>query len=130
MGQIPWNKGKKLSKEHITKLSVARKGKAPWNKGINGPRPEKVTIRESVEYKDWRKSVFGRDNYTCQFCGQYGGILHADHIKPFAFYPELRLDLDNGRALCEACHKKTDTFGFKKCHAKMYTKQLLKELYK
>lgn len=31
-----WNKGKKLSIDHRQKLSEARKGKTPWNKGLKG----------------------------------------------------------------------------------------------
>ena len=37
----------------------------------------------------------------------------ADHVKPWALYPELRYDLDNGRTLCVPCHKKTETYGYK-----------------
>lgn len=51
--------------------------------------------------------------YRCtkQFCKQRGGIkLHADHIKPFAFYPNFRFDLNNGRTLCKPCHQTTDTY--------------------
>lgn len=68
-------------------------------------------IRQSTSYKNWRTSVFQRDNFTCQECGERGGELNADHIKPFAFFPELRLELSNGRTLCIDCHKKTDTWG-------------------
>lgn len=68
-------------------------------------------IRKSLVYEEWRKAVFERDNYTCQDCGEIGGYLQADHIKPFALYPESRLDLNNGRTLCIGCHKKTDTYG-------------------
>jgi 5-methylcytosine-specific restriction endonuclease McrA len=70
-------------------------------------------LRQSSQYRLWRESVFKRDDYTCQFCGQRGGRLNPDHIKKFADYPELRFDLDNGRTLCEPCHKTTETYGNK-----------------
>lgn len=67
--------------------------------------------RNSARYGDWRKQVFERDNYTCQSCGERGGKLDADHIKPWALFPESRYDLNNGRTLCRPCHLKTDTWG-------------------
>jgi 5-methylcytosine-specific restriction endonuclease McrA len=79
-------------------------------------------IRSSVEYKLWRMSVLERDKFTCRFCGIKGGWskemrkkidLNADHIKPFAYFPELRFAIDNGRTLCAECHMKTDTYGSK-----------------
>lgn len=78
-----------------------------WQGGITS---EQKRRRNALEYKLWRESVFKRDDYTCQFCGVRGGDLQADHIKPFASYPELRLSLDNGRTLCVLCHRKTGTF--------------------
>jgi predicted restriction endonuclease len=62
-------------------------------------------IRRSTEYKQWRSAVFERDNYTCQRCGSRGVKINAHHIKPFATFPELRTDVDNGITLCTACHK-------------------------
>lgn len=76
-----------------------------------GARTEDKKARQTEVYKAWRTLVFERDNYTCVGCGERGGQLHADHIKPFAFYPELRLDVTNGRTLCVPCHQKTDTYG-------------------
>lgn len=70
-----------------------------------------ILLRNSADYREWRKAVFARDNYTCVFCkDKRGGNLQADHIKQFAFYPELRLDINNGRTLCVDCHKKTETY--------------------
>ena len=52
-------------------------------------------------------AVFEKDAFTCQMCFKIGGTLQADHIKPWAFFPELRYDLSNGRTLCVPCHKTT-----------------------
>lgn len=94
------------------KMSEIQKGdKAYWWKG--GITDSLMQIRNSLEYKLWRESVFKRDNYTCIWCGIHGGKLNADHIKSFALYPELRFAIDNGRTLCLECHKLTDTFGGK-----------------
>lgn len=76
-----------------------------------GLTPANEKVRKSAAYKAWRTLVFERDNYTCIMCSIRGGNLHADHIKPFAFYPELRLEPSNGRTLCVECHKKTPTYG-------------------
>ena len=76
-----------------------------------GKRTADKKIRQSAKYKAWRTLVFERDDYTCRGCGQHGGYLHADHIKPFALYPELRFEVSNGRTLCVPCHKKTGTYG-------------------
>lgn len=68
-------------------------------------------LMQRIEYKLWRKSVYQRDDYTCQICKKRGGRLEADHIKPFSRFPELRYAIDNGRTLCVSCHSKTDTYG-------------------
>jgi len=69
-----------------------------------GTRSENKIIRDGMEYKKWRESVFERDEYTCQCCGKHGGILNAHHIECFSENPDLRLDIDNGITLCENCH--------------------------
>lgn len=66
---------------------------------------ERRGIRHSTEYKQWRKDVFFRDKFTCQHCGDNkGGNLVAHHIKPFADFPKLRLEAENGLTLCTDCH--------------------------
>lgn len=86
-----------------------------WKGGIT---PVNVKIRSSLENKLWREAVFKRDNWTCVWCGARSKegmkvVINADHIKPFALFPELRFSVDNGRTLCTPCHKKTDTFAGK-----------------
>lgn len=133
-GKTAWNKGEKGRKEWMD-TSGLNKSK-PWNKGLKGLQTawnkgiinvhfvgEKnpnwkggVTkinekIRKSIEYKAWRTAVFERDNFTCVHCKESKpGKLNADHIKPFAYFPDLRFDINNGRTLCIDCHKKTDTY--------------------
>lgn len=63
------------------------------------------------DYKQWRSSVFARDDYTCQMCGQRGGQLEADHILGWAYHPEVRYEVSNGRTLCKTCHKTTPNYG-------------------
>ena len=89
--------------------SLRRGEKHRWWKG--GISPINELIRKSPEYKLWRKSVFERDSYICIWCKVKGKKIHADHIKPFSLFPELRFAIDNGRTLCEDCHRTTDTYG-------------------
>ena len=64
------------------------------------------TWRLSYEYIYWRKSVFERDNHTCQHCNKTNCLVHAHHIKPASEFPELKFDIGNGITLCPKCHKK------------------------
>lgn len=105
--------GVKHTLEAIERMRVAHLGQKAWNKGTGAPEKELDRIRHSKKYNDWRTKVFRRDKYTCQHCGQRGGRIEADHIKPFSRFPKLRFILSNGRTLCRPCHKKTPTYGYK-----------------
>ena len=108
------NKGKKLSYETRKRMSNSRLGEKShfWQ---GGKTKESIKIRHSLEAKLWRETVFKRDNWTCVLCGKRSEKgnrveINADHIKPFALFPELRFAIDNGRTLCINCHKNTNTY--------------------
>lgn len=101
---------KTCSPECIVKWASLKQAGEKSHRWMGGKTSEAMKIRNSQAYADWRNAVFARDDYTCLHCGQRGGRLNADHIKPFARYPELRLDVSNGQTLCFECHKQTDTF--------------------
>lgn len=69
----------------------------------NSPRKRRDDSRK--EYKEWRKNILLRDNYRCVECNSLEN-LEVDHILPYAYYPELRYELSNGRVLCRVCHHK------------------------
>lgn len=109
--------GRKLTPEHRAKTiknlifgDVKGEKSHGWKGGISRVN---ARLRQTKEQQAWNKQVKERDNYTCVLCGHYNKSNHADHIAPFALYPELRLSLDNGRTLCVNCHRKTDTYGGK-----------------
>ena len=80
-----------------------------WKGGINGKND---TLRHRREYREWRTSVYERDNYTCQCCGVSGGSLNAHHINSFSDHPESRYDINNGITLCVKCHDSTEAGSF------------------
>lgn len=153
-GKPSWNKGLKTSLEVREKQSKARLGKSPSNKGVACSEEKKEKIRKalqgrptgrtkekcnfwkggktawrkemtnSLQYKEWRRKVFERGNYTCQECGARGFKgrgktveLHPHHIKEVSNFPELITVLSNGITLCIDCHRKTSSHGRRKNNA-------------
>lgn len=111
-GKNTWAKGRKHTLVQRLAKSKRQMGKNASN-WQGGKTAELKKVRNSFEYKLWRTAVFERDDYTCRFCSKRGGNMQADHIKPFAYYPELRFAIDNGRTLCVECHRTTDTYSYK-----------------
>lgn len=114
------------STETRQKISAAQRGakSVHWKGGLT--TLDKL-IRKSIEYHEWRDTVFNRDDYTCQSCRIRGGQLNADHIEAFAILLRKHgitdvqaalictdlWDIANGRTLCLECHQKTDNYGYK-----------------
>jgi len=94
-------------------VGKAKLGKPRFNmRGINNPNwkggiygTERQRDMGKVEYIEWRRKVFKRDNFTCCICHEVGGILNAHHIKPWKSFPNERYNLDNGITMCKKCHK-------------------------
>lgn len=102
--------GKKHSDAARQKISQMLRQRAARGKDCasfkDGKLAERRGERFSARYKQWRYDVFVRDKFTCQKCGDNrGGNLCAHHIKPFADFPELRFELNNGLTLCTSCHE-------------------------
>ena len=108
--------GRKHSEE--TKKKMRENGKNHYKSGSEHPQwkggvtPLWKSIRDSYQYKLWRRAVKERDGNKCIWCGDVES-LHADHIKSFRDFPELRFAIDNGRTLCFSCHKTTESYAKK-----------------
>lgn len=77
-----------------------------YNPNLTNEYRNSSKIRNIDGYKEWRKAVYKRDNYTCQCCGDnIGGNLNAHHLDGYEWCIEKRIDIDNGITLCEKCHK-------------------------
>lgn len=111
LSQIKWRGSSfcsnKCKGQSIT-LTQAGKLNHQWKGGIS---PENHRLRAGQKWREWRKAVFERDNYTCMDCGKRSSVgqsiaLHPHHIKSFSQYPDLHFEVNNGITLCVNCHKR------------------------
>ena len=67
---------------------------------------EDGTIYKDSRYTSWRKRIFKRDGYKCQFvgCKYKYGTLNAHHIWMKWYNPELIYKARNGITLCTYHH--------------------------
>lgn len=123
----PWVKGWPKGKPHSLETRSKTSGKNNYNwKG--GKRSITLKVREMYEYRQWWSDIYTRDDFTCQICGIRGAKLNADHYpkmlsvildeysiktKEEALVCSELWNINNGRTLCESCHRKTPTWGLK-----------------
>lgn len=94
--------------DYIAKHSGAKNPN--WKGGVMNDY-KTFTWRMRAKLRVWANKVKARDK-KCLSCGS-GEQLEADHIKSAARFPELALDIENGRTLCFRCHIRTDSYGKK-----------------
>lgn len=73
------------------------------------PSPSVVRLRHQVRrplprLRLSRRTVFARDNYTCQYCGHTGGELTIDHVIPKRLGG--KTTWDNVVTACRRCNMK------------------------
>ncbi len=112
--KVAWNKGKicpqmQGERQHLWKGGISKIYKTGY---------------QSPQYRQWRRDVFIRDEFTCQECGVKHIYLTAHHIKSFAkiikensiksLQEALKCkelwDINNGKTVCEKCHSKIDKY--------------------
>lgn len=111
--------GKEVRRQYNKLCSVSCSNRYKYANPANHPRWRNGATAEYRKLRNhywkelavFREAVIARDK-ACVLCGGTAN-LQADHIKPFIYFPELRFDISNGRALCRPCHEKTDTYGSK-----------------
>jgi len=89
------------TQEYGDKIAATKMGarNPAWKGGVT---PEYQRVRGSLEYAEWREQVLDRYDWACVVCGGFGPIAH--HLASFSDNLELRMDVDNGVAMCKACH--------------------------
>jgi len=71
---------------------------------------ERKRLRNCEQYGVWKKLVKERDLHRCQLCNNSPKTVEVHHIKPFAEYPKLRFNPNNGITLCQKCHLKVHKY--------------------
>jgi 5-methylcytosine-specific restriction endonuclease McrA len=125
--------GKKQTIEARRKIADSHRGEKShlWRGGTTS---QKKQIMQSLEYVQWRSSIFERDNYTCRKCGAYlldeSGDkvrLEAHHMIPAwdllaHGFTQYLTHIDNGLTLCSDCHHKITSLQISK-YRRLLTKR-------
>lgn len=123
------NSGKFIKGNNYSKETEFQKSSIPWNRGLTGYttslKGRKFLSRSGKNhfawkggikkrgkgllftplYREWRMSIFKRDNYKCRIADENcKGCLEAHHILPWRDFTKLRYQINNGITLCHFHH--------------------------
>lgn len=124
--------GRKHTEETKQQISLSRKGKNTGEDNHNWISNRSLLVptrgKDNREYREWSRSVKNRDNWNCMISDENcNGRLEAHHILPWANYPELRYETNNGITLCQYHHphKKDDVINLAPTFQKLVSKFLI-----
>lgn len=104
------------TEDHIRKLANSHKGQSGERAGNwkGGLAIQNWKLRQSTEYRDWKRAALELRGNKCQECGSSQGHvceccghkvnLHVHHVESFAKCVERRFDPTNSEVLCSKCH--------------------------
>lgn len=105
------------------RIMFQKENSPTWKGGVKYHRVERATF----EYRQWRTSVFERDQYTCQCCRKKGGTyLQAHHIKNWKDHLDDRYEVSNGITLCKNCHERFHSKYGKRFNTPSQTEEFIK----
>lgn len=96
---------------------LRNRGENHCNYNPNLSDEDRILNRDYLEYFEWRKSVYKKNNYKCVVCNSNKNI-NAHHLYNYADYPLLRTSIDNGETLCQECHIEFHIRYGKSCNTK------------
>ena len=105
-------KGRKVSLETKKKLSCIKRS-IPIDQFDDFLNPINKRDRDLIYKSGLSKSIYERDNFSCQVCYKNGKLV-AHHKNGFDLFPQERFDVNNIITLCNNCHQKFHKkFGYK-----------------
>ena len=77
-----------------------------WNPNLTDEEREKSHRREEITgYREFKKNVLERDNYTCRICGTKRlKNMRVHHLNGWSIDERNRLNVNNAITLCPECH--------------------------
>ena len=122
--------GKKHTEQNKEKMSECAKKRTKERnpnykdgKYVRRPRDYKIS-----EFTPLRNFVYNRDKYTCHYCKEKGGHLHAHHILPYWICNAAFLDSENLITVCSECHfEKAHTGNWQKFDLELISERLIKK---